>query len=105
MEFEVPAFDTAAAVFLAWAGSMTDVRLAYRPDPILGVDQPRRRGYLIDDIYFAVAWVAEGAPELARALDEAGIEAVSRDAERATHEELLGMVMSTGSPVPSTEDS
>ncbi len=102
MEFEFQAFDVAAPVFLTWAGSEADVRLVYGPDPILGVDEPGRRGYLIDDIYLAVAWVAEGAPELASALDDAGIEAVSRVAERPTHGELLRMVMRSGSPARPT---
>lgn len=104
MEFEVPAFDVASPVFLRWAGPRAEVRLTYGPDTILAVDEPGRRGYLIDDIYFAVAWVSEGAPELARALDSAGIEAISRDAGRSTKDELLRIVMRTGSPARSGDD-
>lgn len=104
MEFELQTFDMAAPVFLTWAGPAADVRLLYRPDPILGVDEPGRRGYLIDDIYLAVAWVAEGAPELADALDVAGVAVVSRGAERNSHAELLRMVMRSGSPARSTRD-
>lgn len=104
MELEVQAFDVAAPVFLTWAGPTADVRLLYGPDPILGVDEPGRRGYLIDDVYLAVAWVAEGAPELASAFEDAGVEPLHRSAERPTHEELLHMVMQSGSPARSTGD-
>lgn len=98
MEFEVPTFDGAARVFLAWAGQTADVRLAYGPDPIIAVDEPGRSGYLIDDVSLAVAWVGEGGPELAKALDGAGVAAVDRPAERSIREELLRTVMRTGSP-------
>lgn len=104
VEFEVHAFDVGAPVFLNWAGPMADVRLLYGPDPILGVDEPGRRGYLIDDVYLAVAWVAEGAPELANAFENAGVGALRRRAERPTSEELLDTVMRTGSPARPTGD-
>ena len=60
MEIEVPGFDACAPDFLEWAGQAANVRLPLGPDPILAVDEPGRRGYILDDVYSAVAWIAEG---------------------------------------------
>jgi len=100
MEIEVPSFDAGAPAFLEWAGQAADVRVLYGPDPILAVDEPGRRGYIMDDVYLAVAWVAEGGGELMRALHDNGV-AAEASAPRATNQnEFLAMVMRSGSPVP-----
>lgn len=98
MEIEVPEFDAAATVFRAWAGPHGGVRFLFTPDPILAVDLSGRRGCLIDDIYLAVAWVAEGAEDLVQALRAHGIDAVERPARggNEVHEDVLAMVMRRG---------
>lgn len=98
MEIEVPSFDPAAAVFQAWAGDRSGLRLVWGPDPILAVDQPGRRGYLIDDIYLAVAWICEGGEELMRAMQAEGIRTVllpTRN-DNGTNQALFEMVMKKG---------
>ena len=72
VETEVPEFDSAASVFRTWAGQGAPVHLVFGPDPILAVDLPGLRGYLTDEIYFAVAWVAEGIEDLLQALRAQG---------------------------------
>jgi hypothetical protein len=103
LETEVPSFDAGAPAFLAWAGDAADVRVFYGPDPILAVDQPGRRGYFVDDVYLAVAWIAEGGDELMRALKARGVEAKSWTPSSANQHELLAMVTRAGSPVPSRD--
>lgn len=76
-----------------------------RPDPILAVDEPGRRGYLVDDVYLAVAWVAVGGDELIRALQDRGIELKTQASATSSHDEFLLMVMRSGSPVPSSGPS
>lgn len=55
-------------------------------------------GYLTDEIYFAVAWVAEGIEDLLQALRAQGIDAIQRSERGGTevHEDLLDMVMRDG---------
>ena len=98
VEIEVPEFDSAASVFRTWAGQGAPVHLVFGPDPILAVDLPGRRGYLIDDIHFAVAWVAEGIEDLLQALRAQGIDAIQRSERGGTevHEDLLDMLMRNG---------
>lgn len=100
MEIEVPSFDAGAPAFLGWAGQAADVRVLYGPDPILGVDEPGRRGYIVDDIYLAVAWIAEGGEELMRALHDRGVAARASLPVPPNQNEFLAMVMGSGSPVP-----
>ena len=103
MEIEVPSFDAGAPAFLEWAGKAADVRVLYGPDPILGVDEPGRRGYITDSIYLAVAWIAEGGDELMRSLQDRGVAAEASVPQAATQNEFLAMVMRSGSPVPSRD--
>lgn len=105
VEIGVPSFDACAPVFLEWAGQSANVRLFYGPDPILAVDEPGRRGYLVDDVYLAVAWVAEGGDELIRALQDRGVELKTQASPTTSHDEFLLMVMRSGSPVPSSGPS
>lgn len=100
VEIEVPSFDEGAPAFLEWAGGAADVRLHYGPDPILAVDEPGRRGYFVDDVYLAVAWVAEGGDELLQALHDHGVAAKSSAVHTTNHRELLTSLMTSGSPVP-----
>ncbi len=99
VEIEVPSFDGGAPAFLEWAGAAADVRLHYSPDPILAVDEPGRRGYFADDVYLAVAWVAEGGDELLQALHDHGVTATS-STHTTSHRELLTSLTTSGSPVP-----
>lgn len=100
IEIEVPSFDAGAPVFLEWAGEAADVRLLYGPDPILAVDGPGRRGYIVDRVYLAVAWIGEGGDELVRALHDRGVAAEASATTATNQSEFLAMVMGSGSPVP-----
>lgn len=100
IEIEVPSFAAGAPAFLEWAGQDADVRVVYGPDPILAVDEPGRRAVLVDDVYLAVAWVAEGGDELVEAMRDCGVAAKSRPTQPTHDHELLIMVMRKGSPVP-----
>ena len=101
IEIELLGFDEGAPAFLEWAGPAADVRVFYGPDPILAVDEPGRRGYFADDIYLAVAWIAEGGEDLMRALQDRGVAATISPPRTSTRHELLDMVMKSGSPVVS----
>lgn len=47
--------------FLDWAGSSRgQVRLLYGPDPMLAIDTPRTRGFLVDEVYFISVWIDRG---------------------------------------------
>jgi len=99
IEIEVSSFDAGASAFLEWAGHSADVRLVYGPDPILGVDEPGRRGYFVDDVYLAVAWIAEGGDELVRALRDRGVAAEASEPQSTYQNEFLATVMKFGSRV------
>ena len=101
MEIEVPSFDSGAPAFLEWAGSAAVVRLLYGPVPILAVDEPGRRGYIVDDIYLATAWIAEGGEHLVRGLRDLGVQAEVSASSATGGSEFLAMVMRSGSPLDS----
>ena len=60
--------DSAIEAFIDWAGGPTEVQLLYTPDVLFAVETDDRRGFLLDEVYFATVWADRGRTELEASL-------------------------------------
>lgn len=96
----VDGLDSVVAAFVSWAGGFQVVRVLHTPEVALAVDSKERRGFLLDEIYFATLWADRGRSELQTVLTEA-LAAAGKDppapgAIEASPHDLIGRVMRDG---------
>lgn len=97
---QVDDLDSVVAAFISWAGGSQVVRVLHTPEVALAVDTKERRGFLLDEIYFATLWADRGRSELQTVLTEA-LAAAGKDppvpgAIEASPHDLIGRVMRDG---------
>lgn len=66
---QIDNMDSIVRVFLEWAGRSA-TRQLFTPEPLLAVDSATRRGFLLDETYFATLWADRGAEELRVAVEQ-----------------------------------
>lgn len=76
---QVDDVDSVIVAFIEWAGGPAEVRLLYTPDVLLAVETDVRRGFLLDEVYFATVWADRGRTELQASLADA-LEAAGKGA-------------------------
>lgn len=104
LEIDSNAAATAYRGFEAWAGSEF-VKVFFAPDTMMAVDQPGRRGFLYDEVYFISVWASVGGEALLETL-HAIIDATDGTAmvikavsEEPRPEQMLALALEHGAPI------
>ena len=95
---EISDNDVGLRAFARWAEPRDAVRVLFGPDVIMAIETPLRRGWIMEEIYFATAWIDRGVDDFLRLLQDDRHEVQTGRVE-LDPQGMLEMILRKGSPV------